>query len=74
MPRVATKLEVNRCLAPNRTLFLIIYLLDTWPPPNIQAVLSKEEIQQRKEEILSTELEIVDAQLKIEVPRKLVTE
>src|SRR5450432_4128335 len=45
-----------------------------WPPPNIQALPSKEEIQQIKKEILSMELQIVDASLKIEALRKSVTE
>jgi hypothetical protein len=35
--------------------------LSMWPPPNTQALPSKEEIQQIKEEISSMDLQIVEA-------------
>jgi hypothetical protein len=48
--------------------------LNMWPPSNIHALPSKGEIQQIKEEILSMELEIVEARLKIKALRKSVAE
>jgi F-box-like len=45
-----------------------------WPPPNIHALPSKEEIQQVKEEISSMERQIADAQLKIDALRISVAE
>jgi hypothetical protein len=49
-------------------------LFDMWPPSNIQALPSKDDIQQIKQDISSMEQQIVDAQLKIETLRKSVAE
>jgi hypothetical protein len=45
-----------------------------WPPPNIQSLPSKDEVQKIKEEISSMELEIIATELKLEALRKSVTE
>jgi hypothetical protein len=45
-----------------------------WPPPDIQSLPSKEEVQMIKEEISSMELEIIDTELKLEALRKSVIE
>jgi hypothetical protein len=50
------------------------HLHNMWPPPNIHALPSKEEIQQIKEEISSMELQIIGAQLKIAALQKSVAE
>jgi hypothetical protein len=45
-----------------------------WPPPNIQALPSKEEILQIKEEISSIEMQLMDVQLKMEALQKSIAE
>jgi len=45
-----------------------------WPPPNFLDLPSKDEIRKIKEEILSMERQIADAQLKIDALRKSVAE
>jgi hypothetical protein len=45
-----------------------------WPPPNIQALPSKEEILQTKEEISFIERQLTEVQLKMEVLQKSIAE
>jgi hypothetical protein len=45
-----------------------------WPPPSIQALPSKEEILQTKEEISFIELQLIEVQLKMEALQKSIAE